>query len=119
VLLDGNADCGGVFGDGKSRKACGGAGLGYGGEGDSPVESGDGCGALSGEQRALRALEVESRSATALEQATLARWASWGAVPEVFDEYTDWLVGLLTARGMTRWSTSPPMAPTRRRLWRR
>jgi SAM-dependent methyltransferase len=36
--------------------------------------------------RTLRALEVESRSATALEQATLARWASWGAVPEVFDE---------------------------------
>ena len=36
--------------------------------------------------RTLRSLEVESRSATALEQATLARWASWGAVPEVFDE---------------------------------
>ena len=36
--------------------------------------------------RTLRALEVESRSASALEQATLARWASWGAVPEVFDE---------------------------------
>jgi N12 class adenine-specific DNA methylase len=36
--------------------------------------------------RTLRSLEVESRSATELEQATLARWASWGAVPEVFDE---------------------------------
>ena len=36
--------------------------------------------------RALRQLQSEGRAATAPEQATLARWASWGAVPEVFDE---------------------------------
>ena len=36
--------------------------------------------------RVLRQLQSEGRSATQSEQATLARWASWGAVPEVFDE---------------------------------
>jgi N12 class adenine-specific DNA methylase len=34
----------------------------------------------------LRQLQSENRAATAVEQATLARWASWGAVPEIFDE---------------------------------
>ena len=36
--------------------------------------------------RVLRQLQSDGRSATQSEQATLARWASWGAVPEVFDE---------------------------------
>jgi N12 class adenine-specific DNA methylase len=34
----------------------------------------------------LRELQAEFRSPAAFEQATLARWASWGAIPEVFDE---------------------------------
>ena len=36
--------------------------------------------------RTLRLLQSESRAASPEEQATLARWASWGAVPEVFDD---------------------------------
>jgi N12 class adenine-specific DNA methylase len=36
--------------------------------------------------RTLRQLQSENRAASATEQVTLARWASWGAVPEVFDE---------------------------------
>ena len=36
--------------------------------------------------RALRQLQTEGRAATDAEQVTLARWAGWGAVPEVFDE---------------------------------
>ncbi|MDQ1121601.1 hypothetical protein QE412_000174 [Microbacterium trichothecenolyticum] len=34
-------------------------------------------------------LEAEQRPATADEQAVLARWSSWGAIPEVFDERRD------------------------------
>ena len=34
----------------------------------------------------MRQLQSENRAVTAVEQATLARWASWGAVPEIFDE---------------------------------
>ena len=34
----------------------------------------------------LRALEAEDRAATPGEQAALARWSGWGAVPGVFDE---------------------------------
>lgn len=36
--------------------------------------------------RILRTLEAEQRPASASEQEELARWSSWGAVPEVFDE---------------------------------
>src|SRR5664280_1402570 len=36
--------------------------------------------------RVLRELQAGSRSPAAFEQNTLARWASWGAIPEVFDE---------------------------------
>ena len=36
--------------------------------------------------RTLRALEAENRPATPDEQAVLARWSGWGAVPGVFDE---------------------------------
>ena len=34
----------------------------------------------------LRQVQSDGRAATETEQTTLARWASWGAVPEVFDE---------------------------------
>jgi Rad3-related DNA helicase len=34
----------------------------------------------------LRTLQRHQRSATPDEQAVLARWSGWGAVPEVFDE---------------------------------
>ncbi|MDQ1427397.1 MAG: hypothetical protein QOK39_873, partial [Acidimicrobiaceae bacterium] len=34
----------------------------------------------------LRSVEEQHRGATVAEQAVLARWASWGALPEVFDE---------------------------------
>ncbi|MEL5990278.1 helicase [Microbacterium phosphatis] len=38
-----------------------------------------------------RLLAAQERPATADEQQTLARWSSWGAVPDVFDEAkTDW-----------------------------
>lgn len=38
-----------------------------------------------------RAIAAEQRPATTDEQQTLARWSSWGAIPEVFDESkTDW-----------------------------
>ncbi|NLG56519.1 MAG: helicase, partial [Rhodococcus sp.] len=38
-----------------------------------------------------RLLAAQERLATADEQQTLARWSSWGAVPDVFDESkTDW-----------------------------
>lgn len=33
-----------------------------------------------------RLLAREGRAATAAEQATLARWSSWGAIPQIFDE---------------------------------
>ena len=36
--------------------------------------------------RTLRLLQSESREPSPDEQATLARWASWGAVPEIFDD---------------------------------
>ncbi|MBM9432830.1 hypothetical protein [Flaviflexus equikiangi] len=40
-----------------------------------------------------RLLAEQERPATADEQQTLARWSSWGAVPDVFDESkTDWTV---------------------------
>ena len=35
----------------------------------------------------LRALQAEQRAATGDEQRELARWSSWGAVPEIFDEH--------------------------------
>ena len=39
----------------------------------------------------VRLLAGQERPATAEEQQTLARWSSWGAVPDVFDENkTDW-----------------------------
>jgi hypothetical protein len=51
----------------------------------------------------LRALQRDGHPATPAEQATLARWSAWGAVPEVFDtthgEYAwarDKLDGLLS-----------------------
>jgi hypothetical protein len=34
---------------------------------------------------ALRGIQRDGRPATAAEQAVLARWSGWGAVPEVFD----------------------------------
>ena len=34
----------------------------------------------------LRTLQHDARPATAPEQAVLARWSGWGAVPEVFDD---------------------------------
>jgi N12 class adenine-specific DNA methylase len=36
--------------------------------------------------RTLRALEAAGRPATSGEQAVLARWSGWGAVPQVFDQ---------------------------------
>jgi N12 class adenine-specific DNA methylase len=54
--------------------------------------------------RLVRVLETEGRSATADEQRVLARWSSWGAVPDVFDtakpewaRERDELRGLLSA----------------------
>lgn len=39
----------------------------------------------------LRTLDHEGRAATAQEQAVVARWGAWGAIPQVFDEdRTDW-----------------------------
>ena len=34
----------------------------------------------------LQALDDDQRPATAAEQATLARWSGWGALPQLFDE---------------------------------
>ncbi len=42
----------------------------------------------------LRQIETDRRPATVDEQAVLARWASWGALPEMFDD-----------RAGTRWAT--------------
>lgn len=39
--------------------------------------------------RTLRAVQAENRAATGAEQAVLARWASWGAVPGVFEARTN------------------------------
>ena len=39
--------------------------------------------------RALRVLQAEGRPATPDEQAVLARWSGWGAVPQVFDDDRD------------------------------
>ena len=36
--------------------------------------------------RTLRALQAQNRPATPDEQAVLARWSGWGAVPQVFDD---------------------------------
>ncbi|MDP9072781.1 MAG: hypothetical protein M3N98_01180 [Actinomycetota bacterium] len=36
--------------------------------------------------RTLRHIEADQRPATAEEQAVLARWSSWGALPGVFDD---------------------------------
>ena len=36
--------------------------------------------------RAVRALQAQGRRATPAEQAVLARWSGWGAVPEALDE---------------------------------
>lgn len=36
--------------------------------------------------RLLRDLDVQARPATPAEQQVLARWGSWGAVPQVFDQ---------------------------------
>lgn len=41
----------------------------------------------------LETLAREDRAATSVEQATLARWSGWGAVPQLFDEQnTDWRI---------------------------
>lgn len=41
--------------------------------------------------RVVRDIQSQERGATAEEQAVLARWSAWGAVPAVFDEArTDW-----------------------------
>lgn len=37
----------------------------------------------------LRAMQQDQRVATATEQAVLARWAGWGALPELFDQARD------------------------------
>jgi N12 class adenine-specific DNA methylase len=42
-----------------------------------------------GALRALRAVQAADRPATPEEQAVLARWAGWGALPEVFDGARD------------------------------
>ncbi len=48
-----------------------------------------------------RLLAVQQRAATADEQQILARWSSWGAVPDVFDESkTDWTVEREQLRGL-------------------
>lgn len=39
--------------------------------------------------RTLRTLQAEDRPATPDEQATLARWGGWGAIPQVFDTRRD------------------------------
>lgn len=39
--------------------------------------------------RTLRTIQREERPAAAVEQAVLARWSGWGAVPEVFDTGRD------------------------------
>ena len=39
--------------------------------------------------RALRTLQAQDRPATPDEQAVLARWSGWGAVPQVFDDDRD------------------------------
>ena len=49
--------------------------------------------------RLLRLLEREDRPATPGEQAVLARWSGWGAVPQVFD---DDRAELAAARGQLR-----------------
>lgn len=41
--------------------------------------------------RIVRLLEVEQRLATTEEQRSLAKWSSWGAVPQLFDK-ADWAV---------------------------
>ena len=42
--------------------------------------------------RIIQLLDDQGRAATADEQQVLARWSSWGAVPQVFDETrTDWV----------------------------
>jgi len=48
----------------------------------------------------LRTLQHDARPATAPEQAVLARWSGWGAVPEVFDDDREefaWARGQLAA----------------------
>ncbi|MFX5793568.1 hypothetical protein ABTD98_21095, partial [Acinetobacter baumannii] len=39
--------------------------------------------------RLARTLAAEDRAATAEEQQVLARWSSWGALPDVFDAAKD------------------------------
>ena len=39
--------------------------------------------------RTLRILDAEDRYATPAEQAAIAQWSGWGAVPEVFDPRRD------------------------------
>ena len=74
--------------------------------------------------RMLRALQAEGRPATADEQAVLARWSGWGAVPEVFDErrLTDFACRpapnwrqLLSRRGVARGRADHPQRPLHRR----
>ncbi len=43
--------------------------------------------------RTLRAVQAAGRPATRGEQAVLARWSGWGALPEIFDETTSVLAG--------------------------
>lgn len=39
--------------------------------------------------RIVRELDAQQRPATEAEQRSLARWSSWGAVPQLFDK-DDW-----------------------------
>ena len=49
----------------------------------------------------VRALTAEERPATVDEQQRLARWSSWGAIPQVFDEEnTDWVTERALLRGL-------------------
>jgi N12 class adenine-specific DNA methylase len=49
--------------------------------------------------RVVKALEAEQRPATVGEQAVLARWSSWGAVPQLFDK-DDWAAEREQLRGV-------------------
>lgn len=46
--------------------------------------------------RVLRVIQDEHRPAAPGEQATLARWSGWGAVPQIFDERKDEFAGYRT-----------------------
>ena len=60
--------------------------------------------------RTLRRLQAEQRAATVDEQAVLGRWASWGAIPNVFaDDPGDWAATASQLRGLvseTEWAAA-------------